>query len=275
MRRRRTIIKPVVFEGFGIHSGNRSSVKILPLAEGSGINFAFAEGVYSIREARVAKSIRSTAVIFPGGQRLATVEHLLAALVGLGIDDALIEAADGSEFPILDGSALPFVQGLTEAGVLEKYAPADSRGLSAPLCVGRSASSIVAAPSEHLRITYVIDYPGTAIGTQIKDVDLTPESFASEVAPARTFALLSEVEALRKEGLAGGGGLENTLVFGDSGPLNEVAKRVESECAAHKILDLLGDLALTGTPATAHYICIRGGHGLHLRLAARLKSLFS
>jgi UDP-3-O-[3-hydroxymyristoyl] N-acetylglucosamine deacetylase len=272
MRKRRTIAGPAVFSGIGIHSGKRASVTVQPLSDDSGIRFRFGGDIYGITEARPCDAQRSTSIVFPGGQRLRTVEHLLGTLAGLAIDDALIEAESGSEFPILDGSALPYVKGIIEAGIAEKDGTADADAILAPVCIGHGASSIAAVPSETLRVTYIIDYPGTAIGTVIKDAEITPGSFAAGVAPARTFALLSEVESLKKTGLAAGGGLENTLVFGEDGPLNGDRARLDGECAAHKILDLLGDLSLAGNIAVAHYICVRGGHRLHLTLAARLRA---
>jgi UDP-3-O-[3-hydroxymyristoyl] N-acetylglucosamine deacetylase len=272
MRKRRTLACPAVFEGVGIHSGARAAVTVSPLPDDSGIRFKFGGNIYGITDARPSNARRSTSIVFPGGQSLRTVEHLLGTLAGLAIDDALIEAESGTELPILDGSALPYVKGLMKAGIAEKDGAADEIAVLAPVCVEHGASSIAAVPSETLRVTYVIDYPGTSIGTVIKDALITPDSFAADVAPARTFALLSEVESLKKAGLAAGGNLENTLVFGEDGPLNGHSARMDGECAAHKILDLLGDLALAGSIATAHYICVRGGHLLHQRLAARLRA---
>jgi UDP-3-O-[3-hydroxymyristoyl] N-acetylglucosamine deacetylase len=273
MRKRRTVAAPVTLEGVGVHSGSKSSVTVLPLFSGTGVQFRFGAEVFPITEARTLSAARSTSITFPGGQTLRTVEHLMGALSGLCIDDALIEARAGSELPILDGSALPYVSGFISAGIAEKDEAADCAALTSPLFIEQGKASIAAAPSDILRVTYVIDYPGTAIGTVLKDVTITPESFAIDVAPARTFALLSEVESLKESGLARGGDLTNTLVFADDGPLDGTPLRMDGECAAHKILDLLGDLALAGPLPTAHYICIRGGHGLHRRLAARLMSL--
>jgi UDP-3-O-[3-hydroxymyristoyl] N-acetylglucosamine deacetylase len=273
MRKRRTIASPASFRGVGIHSGQESSVTALPLFDGTGVCFRFGADVYPITAARPCGAARSTSIVFPGGQTLRTVEHLLGALSGLCIDDALIEAPADAELPILDGSALPYVNGLIGTGIAEKDETADSAALASPIFIGHEKACIVAAPKDTLRVTYVIDYPGTSIGTVLKDVEITPESFASDVAPARTFAPLSEVESLRDAGLARGGDLTNTLVFAEDGPMGGARLRIDGECAAHKILDLLGDLALAGTLPVAHYTCIRGGHGLHLKLAARLRAL--
>ncbi|MDR3254184.1 MAG: UDP-3-O-acyl-N-acetylglucosamine deacetylase [Synergistaceae bacterium] len=268
MSSRSTLGASYVFEGIGVHSGERSSVRVSPLAEDAGICFAFGDTRFSIRDARYAETRRRTSIAFPGGQILGTVEHLLASLVGLGIDDALIEARPGSEIPILDGSALPFAERFAE-DVTEKNEPAKFTDLPAPVCVEDGASSLVALPSRELRIIYVIDYPGTSVGTEMKDVTITPESFMRDVAPARTFGLESEVEALRLAGLARGASADNAITIDSRS--GKPAYRLENECAAHKILDLLGDSALAGSPIRAHYICVRGGHDLHSRLVNRLR----
>jgi UDP-3-O-[3-hydroxymyristoyl] N-acetylglucosamine deacetylase len=272
VRKRRTIAAPVVFRGIGIHSGESSSVRLLPLHDGHGICFSFGGNRYPITDARVSETRRSTSIAFPGGQTARTVEHLLASFAGLDVDDVTVET-EGEELPIMDGSALPFAEGIMEAGIEEKDEPAPQTGLSFPICADRGASSAIALPSDELRITYVIDYPG-ALGTEMKDVILTPEAFMKEIAPARTFGLRSEIEALRRSGLARGGRLDNALIIGENGPEND-AYRLERECAAHKMLDLLGDLSLAGTLMRAHYICIRGGHELHAMLTDRVRTFKS
>ncbi len=272
-RNRRTIARPVEFSGVGIHSGKTAKVRVSPAPEGGGIRFRFGANCYGIEEAIASDTRRKTGLAFPDGSCVYTVEHLLAALVGVEIDDALIEI-EGEEVPVLDGSALPFATELTGAGVRESSGETSPRVLFAPVAIDSGRASIVAMPSDVVRITYVIDYSGTAIGTQIKDVVLTRESFVSEIAPARTFGLRSEVEALHREGLGLGGNLDNVVIIGEDGPLNTVGYRLEQECVSHKILDLMGDLALLGFPVTAHYICICGGHDIHAKLVDRLKSVF-
>jgi UDP-3-O-[3-hydroxymyristoyl] N-acetylglucosamine deacetylase len=197
------------------------------------------------------------------------VEHLLSAIVGVGLDDVLIEPF-GPEIPIMDGSAMPFAARILEIGLAEKDEPKRCFSLSAPVCVDIEGSSITAVPSDRARITYIIDYPGTGIGTEMKDVILDGETYINEIAPARTFVLQSEVDALRSSGLGLGGDFENVTIIGADGPLNRVGYRVERECAAHKTLDMLGDLALLGIVPKARYTCVRGGHKLHLKLMDRL-----
>lgn len=274
MRNRRTIGDSAVFEGVGIHSGEHSSVRISPLRDDFGVFFKFGEKRYPIKEAKLSDTRRNTTLLFPGGETVQTVEHLLAAVAGMQVDDILVET-NGAELPVLDGSALPFAEKIESIGFAEKDEPFKSRSLSTPIAIDTERSSLMALPSDSLRITYVIDYPGTAIGTEMKDVFLTPESFIREVAPARTFGLLSEVEALQRAGLGKGGDLDNVMIIGDDGPLNTVGYRVERECAAHKMLDLLGDLSLAGLPPVAHYICLCGGHEIHSKLVDRLRGLFA
>jgi UDP-3-O-[3-hydroxymyristoyl] N-acetylglucosamine deacetylase len=263
-----------MFEGAGLHTGRETMVTLSPLRGSEGVCFAYGGNRYSIREARTGDAPRNTTMVFPGGQTLSTVEHLLSAISGLELDDVLIEP-DGPELPAMDGSALLFARRMSEIGFIEKDLEYRAPSVSVPVCVNAGKSGIAALPSDELRFTYVIDYPGTSLGTEMKDVVLTRATFLEEIAPARTFALLSEVEALRASGLALGGALDNAIVIGDDGPLNECGYRVERECAAHKILDLLGDLALCGFIARAHYICVCGGHKLHSKLADRLRGLFS
>jgi UDP-3-O-[3-hydroxymyristoyl] N-acetylglucosamine deacetylase len=266
-RKRATLRDEIAFDGRGIHSGERSSVRITPHVEGLGITFAFGTNRYGVSEAATDGSRRSTSLVFPGGERVRTVEHLLAAIAGLGLDDVLI-TTNGEELPIMDGSPLPFAEGIMSAGLREFDSPYAAPELSAPICVDAGNASIVALPSGELRVTYVIDYPGSAIGTEMKDIVLTQESFMSEVAPARTFCLAREAQELLKSGFGLGGGAGNVLVVGDDGL---PAYRVANECAAHKAADLLGDLVTAGTVARAHYICVRGGHSLHTKLAGRIK----
>ena len=269
MRRRRTLGSAVRLEGRGLHTGECVAVSILPSTSTEGIHFRFGERMYRVSEARRMDVHRNTTIVFPGGERLSTVEHLMAALAGMEVHDAVVEVS-GSELPALDGSAYDYAEHFLGVGIVEKNELYTAPFLAAPICIESGRAMLAALPSDVLRLTYVIDYPGTAIGTEMKEAAITPEIFRKEIAPARTFALLSEVEALFESGLARGGGLENTIVVGEDRLLNENGYRVDHECAAHKVLDLLGDLALTGDILRAHYVCIRGGHKLHATFAARL-----
>jgi UDP-3-O-[3-hydroxymyristoyl] N-acetylglucosamine deacetylase len=260
----------VRWSGAGIHSGLASSVRLLPRRPGDGITFSFGGRVYGIAEADIDGSRRNTSLVFPGGERLATTEHLLSAIAGTGLDDVLIEP-EGEELPILDGSARVFADGIVSCGFEEFEAEYAPPALCVPVCESEGRSVITAVPSEELRITYVIDYPGTPIGTEMKDSVITPEVFMADLAPARTFCLASEAWALRDAGLGRGGDENCVLVVNDGEPRGS-GYRVECECAAHKAADLLGDLTLAGFVANAHYICVCGGHRLHAKLAGRLRN---
>ena len=267
-RGRTTLLGEIVFEGKGIHTGRASSVKISPSIEGEGITFAFGARRYGIAEAQADGSMRSTSLIFPGGERVRTVEHILSAIVGFGLDDVLITPS-GEEMPILDGSPLAFAEAINSRGLREFDSEYVTSSLDAPVCVDLKKSQIAALPSDELRITYVIDYPDSPIGTEMIDVTVTRESFMSQIAPARTFCLAREAEAIRASGFGLGGDEDNALIIGDDDPRG--GYRVNRECAAHKAADLLGDMALPGFVTRAHYICVRGGHALHIKLADRIK----
>jgi UDP-3-O-[3-hydroxymyristoyl] N-acetylglucosamine deacetylase len=263
----------VSFEGCGIHSGARASVRLSPLRDGRGIWFSLASRLYRREEARTADTDRCTAVRFPGGEKLRTVEHLMSAIAGVGLDDVVIEA-DGEEIPILDGSALPFAEAIVDRGFEESEGEVRLPGLASPVCVDAGRASIAAFPSEEPRITYVIDYPDACVGVEMKDVEITPENYMREVAPARTFVMRSEIESLRASGLGLGGSERSVMIIGGRSD-RPPDYRVERECAAHKVSDLLGDLAVAGCFVSAHYVCICGGHWLHSRLADRIGSMIA
>ena len=270
-RSRTTLPGEIIFEGTGIHSGRASSVKISPHNEGQGITFAFGTRQYCITEAQADGSMRSTSLLFPGGERVGTVEHLLSAIAGLGLDDVLITVC-GDEIPIMDGSPLPFAEAINTRGLREFDSEYVVCSLSVPVCVNLKKSQIIALPSDELKITYVIDYPDSPIGTEMMDIVVTPENFMSQIAPARTFCLAKEAEAIRASGFGLGGGEDNVLIIRDKDPAGG-RYRVNRECAAHKAADLLGDIMLAGFTAFAHYICVRGGHALHIKLADRIKRI--
>jgi UDP-3-O-[3-hydroxymyristoyl] N-acetylglucosamine deacetylase len=267
-RKRTTLAGDLVFEGRGIHTGERSAVKISPNDEGRGITFSFGAKSYGISDASQDGSMRSTSLVFTGGETVRTAEHLLAAIVGTGLDDVTI-SPEGDELPIMDGSPFPFAKAILSCGFREFESLHMAPQIISPICVGADSAFIAAMPSNEIKITYVVDYPGSALGTEMKDMVLTPLSFVEEIAPARTFCFAGEVGALKKSGFGLGGDENNVLLIGDEGPVG--GYRVTRECAAHKIADLLGDLAATGFIACAHYVCVCGGHMLHARLVDRIR----
>ena len=266
-----TISEQVEFSGIGLHSGDISTVSVLP-SQKDGIYFSTGNGLFPLTSAHVEEDRRLTGFSLPDGTIVRTAEHLLAALVGLGIESAVI-ALTGEEVPILDGSPHPFALAFFRAGITEYGEKLKKRALSVPVAIDDPDRNrmIIALPSERLRVTYVIDYPGTPVGTQKASYVISPDVFLDRISKARTFGLTSELDYLQKNGLAKGGSLENALMFNENGLINEGGVRFPLECATHKINDLLGDLALLGSIPTAHYIGICAGHDLHGRLVNRIK----
>jgi len=197
-----------------------------------------------------------------------TVEHLLAALTALSIDNAIVEL-NSPEVPIMDGSAAPFVYLLHEAGVKRLQAPRRYLKVLRPISLTHGDKRIALYPSDHFKVTYSISFDHPLLRHQSRTMRITEETFIEDIAPARTFGFLKEVEMLRQRGLALGGSLDNAIVLGDTGVLNN-ALRFEDEFVRHKILDVIGDLSLVGHPVVGHLVAHRGGHALHTAFAARI-----
>jgi UDP-3-O-[3-hydroxymyristoyl] N-acetylglucosamine deacetylase len=197
-----------------------------------------------------------------------TVEHLLAALTALGIDNVIVEL-NSPEVPIMDGSAAPFVYLVHEAGVKRLQAPRRYLKVLRPISLTQGDKRMALYPSDHFKVTYSISFDHPLLRHQSRTMRITEESFIEDIAPARTFGFLKEVEMLRQRGLALGGSLDNAIVLGDTGVLNN-ALRFEDEFVRHKILDVIGDLSLVGYPVVGHLVAHRGGHALHTAFAARI-----
>jgi UDP-3-O-[3-hydroxymyristoyl] N-acetylglucosamine deacetylase len=197
-----------------------------------------------------------------------TVEHLLAALVSVGIDNAIVEL-NSPEVPIMDGSAAPFIYLIHEAGVKRLSTPRKYLKIVRPIALSRGDKRIALYPSDHFKVTYSISYDHPLLRHQSRTLRITEETFAEELAPARTFTFLKDVEMLRQNGLALGGSLDNAIVLGETGVLNN-ALRFEDEFVRHKILDAIGDLALVGYPVIGHLVAHRAGHALHTEFAAKI-----
>jgi len=197
-----------------------------------------------------------------------TVEHLLAALVGLGIDNVSVEL-NQAEVPIMDGSAASFVYLVHEAGVRALSAPRRFLKIVRPIALSNGNKRIAIYASDHFKVTYSISFDHPLLRHQSRTQHVTEETFQEEIAPARTFGFLKEVEQLRKKGLALGGSLDNAIVLGETGFLNNTL-RFEDEFVRHKILDVIGDLALVGYPIIGHVVAHRGGHALHAGFARNI-----
>jgi len=197
-----------------------------------------------------------------------TVEHLLAALVSLGVDNVIVEL-NQTEVPIMDGSAASFVYLVHEAGLKRLARPRHYLKVLRPVSLSLGDKRIALYPSDHFRVTYSISFDHPLLRHMTHTLRVTKESFVDEVAPARTFGFLKEVEMLRQKGLAMGGSLDNAVVLGETGILNN-SLRFEDEFVRHKILDAIGDLALVGYPVIGHLVAHRGGHELHAAFAGKL-----
>ena len=200
---------------------------------------------------------------------------LLAAIAGMELDAVEI-FLEGGEVPIMDGSAFPFAEAINETGYAEAPGETTKRSLAVPIALEENGGKrfLAAVPSEKLCVSYVIDYSGTPVGTQNVTYDVTRETFYNIISRARTFGLTSELEYLRRNGLAKGGSLDNALVFDGEGLVGSASLRFPLECVTHKVIDLLGDLTLAGPIPTAHYVAIAAGHSIHGKLARRIRTVF-
>jgi len=268
---RQTLASEVTLAGVGLHSGRPVRMRLLPAEPGTGILFVRTDAGGARIPATLdfaGPSFYAT-VLQRDGVKVSTIEHVMAALYALRIDDLLIEL-DAAEVPILDGSSLPFVEAIERAGTVELSEERQYMTLVRPIVVSENDKRIAAYPSSEYRVTYAIDFDHPVLGYQELSVGLWRErDFAEKLAPARTFTFEAEVAGLRERGLALGGSLDNALVVGDTGVLNG-EMRFPDEFVRHKMLDLTGDLSLLGRPLRAHVVAYRAGHDMHARLARRI-----
>lgn len=261
----------VTLEGVGAHSGRPARIALSPADAGSGIVFVRSGGEPSV--AADWRSVSSTELcvrVGAGSGSVSTIEHLLAAFRGLGVDNATIEM-DGPEVPAMDGSASAFVDAIDEAGLVAQPARRRMLAILEPVRVAHGASWAELRPaSAGFSLDVEISYPGTAIGRQRRALTLTEESFRRDIARARTYGFVQDAERLWRAGLALGASLDNTVVVGDGRALNPEGLRFSDEFVRHKILDVVGDLALTGAPIVGAFRSYRGGHRLNLALVEAL-----
>ncbi len=274
-----TLAAEISQSGVGLHSGVNTHVRVLPAAAGQGRYFVRVDlpeqPIIPARVAAVSQTVLSTQLGF-GEACVRTVEHLLAALAGMGVDNARIEI-DGPEVPLLDGSAQMWVEVIAQAGLESQSARRVEQQLQSPVSVYQGDAFVAAIPAPETRFTYGIDFKFQAIGNQWhswspehSSRDINSSTFALEIAPARTFGLADQIEYLRQQGLIKGGTLENALVCGPEGWLNPPL-RFANEPARHKILDLVGDLSLLGAFPIAHFFAYKASHTLHIQLAQLLE----
>lgn len=266
-----TLTQPITCSGIGLHSGILTTVNLLPAQPGEGRYFVRIDLPQSPPiPARVASVISTTlsTELGNGEAKVRTVEHLLAALTGLGIADARIEI-DGPEVPLLDGSAKIWAEAIASRGLCPAPDCPLAAVLTHPIWVQQGDSFVAALPAPKPRFTYGIDFEVPAIGNQWQSWEFDPASFLSEIAPARTFGLMHQIDQLREMGLIKGGSLDNALVCAQEGWINPPL-RFANEPARHKLLDLVGDMSLLGHLPSAHYLAYKASHHLHIQLAQKI-----
>ena len=265
-----TIRRSVSCSGIGLHSGQKVTLSLKPARAGTGIRFRRADlgGVEIPATVDNVDRLHYATGLARDAGTVETVEHLLAALVSLGVDNVIV-VLNQAEVPIMDGSAASFVYLLHEAGLKRLARPRRYLKVLRPVALSRGDKRIALYSSDHFRVTYSISFDHPLLRHMTHTLRVTQESFVDEIAPARTFGFLKEVEMLRQKGLALGGSLDNAVVLGETGVLNN-SLRFEDEFVRHKILDAIGDLALVGYPVIWHLVAHRGGHELHAAFAEKL-----
>lgn len=264
-----TIAEPLEFTGVGLHSGVQVSMRLLPAPGGSGIvfrrtdleNFEIPATGRNVAKVSYATSLMRQGVL------ISTTEHLLSALIGMGVDNLIVEV-DNLEVPILDGSALPYVEAFQRVGLRSQRRRREYIKVLRPIEVREGDKFIGVYPDTGYRIDYTIDFPAP-IGRQAASIDLATETYGSFIAPARTFGYKADEQRLRDMGLIRGASPENAIILGKHGPENGPL-RFSDEYVRHKVLDLIGDLALAGHRIEGHVRAERAGHAMHTALVSRL-----
>jgi UDP-3-O-[3-hydroxymyristoyl] N-acetylglucosamine deacetylase len=268
-----TIQQPVSVSGIGLHSGVPVTIRILPAAPATGIvfqrtdldNFQVSASWRHVARVSYATSLMRQGVL------ISTTEHLLSVLYSMGIDNAIIEI-DNLEVPILDGSGRPFANLLREAGLRTYRRRRRYLRIRRPVSIEAPGKRITILPADRFLLTCDIFFDHPLVGRQTLELEVTPERYASEVAPARTFGFAWELAQMRDMGLIRGASLANAVCFDRSKVMNPEGLRFADECCRHKVLDLIGDLALIGRPLLGHVIAERAGHAMHTALVARIMS---
>lgn len=275
MPKQRTIASEVSFSGVGLHTGSLTAVTLKPAPVNSGIVFQRVdmEGKPCIpANVDYVVDVSRGTTIGIGNARVHTVEHALAAMVGCGIDNLLVEM-DAEELPNGDGSAMPVLEQLRKAGIVEQNAERQYIEVDHPVYYRQDDVTLSVLPSDELRISMTIAYDHVAIGTQYASFTINEDTFAKEIAPARTFCFLREVKMLQEAGLIKGGDLNSAIVIGDEAILNEEL-HYPDEFVRHKILDLLGDMYLLGRPIRGHVIGVKGGHEKNVLFSKQIKKVY-
>jgi UDP-3-O-[3-hydroxymyristoyl] N-acetylglucosamine deacetylase len=271
-----TVGEPVSFIGVGLHTGKLAKVSLKPSVDQRGIYFvrtdaAPGQEIIDARWYNVSDTRLSTNLSNQFGVSVNTVEHLMSALIACGIDNVRIEV-DGPEIPVLDGSAEVYVEAILSAGKSYLTSPKQGIWIERPIVVSDGDKYAMLMPHSVPRVSMCIDFPDTAIGSQCYSTTLEGNNYFENIAYARTFGFSDEIEALKQQGLAQGGSLINAVVVDGKKILNPEGLRVENEFVRHKILDVIGDIALAGAPIIGHYYAYKSGHELNQKLLKKLIS---
>lgn len=267
-----TLRLPVSLFGVGLHTGQNVQLRLLPAASDTGVRFRRTDLTPAVEiPARSEFVVETTLATVLGrhGVQVSTVEHCLAALSALGVDNCTVEV-NGPELPILDGSAAAYAEAILGVGLRRQRGSRKAMRVDKPIRVESGDKFCILRPADTFRVTYTIDFDGRFPGAQHFYLDVGSRTFATELASARTFGFLAEVTYLRSVGKAQGGSLENAVVLDGDRVLNPEGLRMPDEMVRHKILDAVGDLALLGMPVLGHLIVHKGGHALHDSLAKAL-----
>lgn len=272
MRLQRTLKRETVFSGIGLHTGRYSTVRLKPAPRNTGIVFFRVDKGIMIK-ANVSSVIDTAFATTLGlnNIKIRTVEHLMSALAGLGIDNLIVEV-DGPEIPILDGSSTELTGIILEAGIAKQGEKMPYLKIIKPIVYEDAHSKIVAIPYESTRISFYINFSHHLLGQQELSMEINEENYIKEIAPARTFGFLSDVEKLRANGLAKGGSLSNAIIIRDKDILSTAGLRFNNEFVRHKMLDSIGDFYLSGFPIVGHIMLEKAGHTANINFLKKLLS---
>lgn len=270
--KQRTLMHEVGCTGIGLHTGEKVKINLRPAPANSGIKFVRTDlkgrPEVEVRFDNVFDTTLAT-TIGTNGCKVSTIEHLMAAFFGLGIDNAVVEL-DGPEVPIMDGSAAPFVFLIKSGNVREQKSPKQFIVITKPFKVDDGNRSVCIYPSKELKITYMIDFQHPLLRNQEYELTFSGRDFVREISTARTFGFMKDVETLKKNGFARGGSLDNAVVIDDFRIINEDGLRFDNEFVRHKILDFIGDISIVGSPIIGHFVVKKSGHFLNQHMLRKL-----
>jgi len=277
MYKQATIQHSVKLSGIGLHSGELTTLQFLPAEENTGIIFRRVDLPGSPEIPALVSSVVNTqrsTTIGNGNAYVQTVEHILATLQCLQIDNVIVEV-DAPETPLTDGSGKQFIEVVSSAGRVEQDAESDYFKITEPIAVDSNGMTLCALPADNYSISYTMDYNHPVVGTQFHSFEINKDNFIKEIGPARTFATYNELEHLLKAGLIKGGSLDNAIVVTDQAILSKEGLRYKDEFVRHKIMDIIGDLSLVGKRLHAHIVSLRSGHTFNVELAKLISKLIT